>query len=390
MEGYVFLANSTKPTEDKYNSREDVHPSNVSRPCLKKALEMGYKVYLGINRKNPGELRCDLPVEMYDEHTYRSLFAIKDNFIAYKNLSHVMTHGNIAVIHCNTPIGGLIGRICGKRHGVKRIIYTAHGFHFYEGAPLLNQTLFKWAEQIMAHWTDAIITMNSEDFYAAKRFRLRNGGKVYLVHGVGITLSDFDGLQDLRPQKRQSLGLSGTDIALISAGDLVARKNYETAIRAIAGCSDGRVHYYICGKGEEEQRLKRLSKELGVENQVHFLGFRTDVTELMTAADVFLFTTRQEGMPRSMMEAMASGLPCLASRIRGNTDLIEDGVNGFLFEPDDVQSFTAGIRLLIDNAEMRRRMSENNLKKIRDYDISVVETEISQIYDEVLENSQKD
>lgn len=384
MAGYVFFGNTTKPTKEKYESREPVKLGNVNRPCLKVALDMGYDVILGVQRAKPEELSCELPVKLYDAHTYRSITAFKDNKIAYDNLNKVIRENNVEVIHCNTPVGGMVGRFCGKKNKVKKIIYTAHGFHFYKGAPLFNRTVLKWAEMLMARWTDAIITMNQEDYAAAKKFKLRKGGKVYFVNGVGITLKDFEGLSHLRQQKREEMGVKDEDIVLISMGDLVPRKNYGAAIRAIAKANDPRLQYMICGRGPELENLQNLAKELGVENQIHFLGFRTDVKELLTGADIFLFTTRQEGLPRSMMEAMASGLPCVASAIRGNVDLIENGINGFTCLTDDVDGYAAAIAKIAGDPALRETMRTNNLEKIKNYDITVVEKQIRAIYADVL------
>lgn len=384
MAGYVFFGNTTKPTKDKYESRELIRLNNVNRPGIKAAIDMGYDVILGVQRAKPEELECELPVKLYDAHTYRSITAFKDNKIAYDNLNKVIRENDVEVIHCNTPVGGMVGRLCGKKNKVKKVIYTAHGFHFYKGAPLFNRTVLKWAEMLMAHWTDAILTMNQEDYAAAQKFKLRKGGKVYFVHGVGITLKDFEGLSHLRQQKRDEMGVADDDIVLISMGDLVPRKNYGTAIRAIAKANNPKLHYMICGRGPELENLQALAKGLGIEEQIHFLGFRTDVKELLTGADIFLFTTRQEGMPRSMMEAMASGLPCVASAIRGNVDLIENGVNGFVCPTDDVDGYAAAIAKIASDPDLREKMRRNNLEKIKQYDITVVEQEIREIYKDVL------
>lgn len=384
MAGYVFFGNTTKPTKDKYESREPIKLNNVNRPGINAAIDMGYDVILGVQRARPEELECELPIKLYDAHTYRSITAFKDNKIAYDNLNKVIRENDVEVIHCNTPVGGMVGRLCGKKNKVKKVIYTAHGFHFYKGAPLFNRTVLKWAEQIMAHWTDAIITMNQEDYAAAQKFKLRKGGKVYFIHGVGITLKDFEGLSHLRQQKREEMGVADDDIVLISMGDLVPRKNYGAAIRAIAKANDPRLQYMICGRGPEVENLQALAKELGVENQIHFLGFRTDVKELLTGADMFLFTTRQEGLPRSMMEAMASGLPCVASAIRGNVDLIENGVNGYTCLTDDVDGYAAAIAKIASDPALRETMRSNNLEKIKQYDITVVEQETRAIYADVL------
>lgn len=384
MSGYVFIGNSTKPTKEKLNDRSNVKLDNVAIPCLKNALNMGFYVIVGINRNRPEELKSDeLPVEFYDSHTYRSITNLNDNYIAYKNLCKVIEENDIEVIHCNTPVGGFIGRLVGKKYHIKKVIYTAHGFHFFKGAPLFNRTVLKWAEQIMAHWTDAIITMNQEDYDSAQKFKLKKGGKIYKVHGVGITLSDFQNTGN-RKKKRKELNLNANDIALISAGDLVARKNYTVAIEAIAQLNMENVHYFICGRGPELDNLKDLSISLGVENQIHFLGFRTDIKELLYASDIFLFSTLQEGLPRSMMEAMACGLPCIASNIRGNNDLITQYENGILCNSNNSNEFAQAINTLVHNSKLREKMSRQNLLLIRDYDVSRVEEEIKEIYSEVI------
>lgn len=387
MSGYVFLGNSTKPTEERQKNRERVSLDNVGRPCLKAALNMGYEVYLGINRENPEELECEeLPIHMYDSHTYRSIFAFGDNRIAFNNLRNIVKEKNIEVIHCNTPIGGMIGRLVGRKYHVKKVIYTVHGFHFYKGAPLINKTFFKWAEKIMAHWTDAIITMNQEDYKAARKFQLRRGGKVYKVHGVGITLDDYENVDIDKNKIRCELNLKENDIVCISAGDLVRRKNYEVAIRAIALLKKKNIHYLICGIGSEKEKMENLVKKLNIEKQIHFLGLRTDVKQLLLLSDIFLFTSLQEGLPRSLMEAMACGLPCVVSKIRGNTELIKHGEGGYLCGAIEKEEFAKALKILSDNAELREKMGRVNKKNIKAYDVSVVEKEIEEIYREILGN----
>ena len=306
------------------------------------------------------------------------------NYKAYKQLDSLMNEWDFDCIHCNTPIGGLLGRIIGKKHKVSRVIYQAHGFHFYKGAPFLNWILYYPVEKILAHFTDAIITMNEEDYKNAQKMKLRKNGKVYFVHGVGIDTDMYKSVYVDVQAKRAELCLKEDDIVLISMGDLINRKNYSVAIKAIAKLNSENVHYLICGKGPELDNLKALADELGVSRQIHFLGFRSDIKELAKISDIFLFTTLQEGLPRSMMEAMVSGLPCIASKIRGNVDLIEDGVNGYLCEPTDVEGFAKAIETIVFDEELRNSMKKANLEKIKGYDISVVESEIEKIYREVL------
>ena len=384
MKKYVFISNSEKPSDEQQNSRGKVTISNFSRPSLQVALDLGYEVYLGINRANPEGLPCELNVHLYDSHTYRSIFDLKSNFIAYKNLMSLLQTGNFEVIHCNTPIGGLIGRLCGKKAKVKKVIYTAHGFHFYKGAPFVNRTLFKWVEQIMANWTDVIITMNQEDYRVAQTFRLRNKGRVYYIPGVGIDTGTFRNIEIDKERYKSKLGLTNNDIICIALGDLVKRKNYETSIKAIAKANNPHIHFFICGKGPELNNLQKLTRDLHVEKQIHFLGFRNDIKELLAISDIFFFTTLQEGLPRSMMEAMASGLPCIASEIRGNMDLIENGKGGYLRKPLDVDGFAEAINILMKDKKIRQSMGLDNLETIKKFDVENVKSVMKEIYEKEL------
>lgn len=318
---------------------------------------------------------CNVPIS-------RSPFSLS-NIESFKKLCRIVKDNNVEYIHCNTPVGGLLGRLAGKKCKVKKIIYQAHGFHFYKGAPKKNWIVFYTIEKLLARYTDAIITMNNEDYETANQFRLKNNGKVYNVHGVGIDLLEYNGIQQFREEKRRELGFCDDDILLISMGDLIVRKNYRVAIEAIAKCKDTKLHYLICGQGEELDNLKLLAKQLNIESQVHFLGFRSDIKELLSATDIFLFATLQEGMPRSMMEAMAAGLPCIASRIRGNVDLLDDNKGGFLCDPTDVNQFVSAIKKCDVNT--RHKFGEYNLNAIKQYDIHVVEEEIRRIYEEVFQ-----
>ena len=288
------------------------------------------------------------------------------------------------IIHCNTPIGGVLGRLVGKKCGVKKIIYQAHGFHFYKGAPLLNWFLYYPIERWLARYTDAIITINQEDYaFAQKKMRLRNNGKIYYVPGVGIDTTQYQLDDSIRNHKRLELGLTDEDMVLISMGDLIARKNYEVSIHAIARANNPQLHYLICGEGPRRKSLKELAAKLGVSEQVHFLGFRPDIKELLMAADIFFFTTLQEGLPRSMMEAMVSGLPCVASKIRGNVDLVVESKGGYLCEPSDVNGFAEAISNLAYAPEKRKQMAEFNLNHIKNFDVSIVTQVLSDIYSEV-------
>lgn len=354
------------------------------------AHDLGKEFICAANRSNETEtdIRLDEEkwgIKLLHMDLARNPYDFRQNYKAYKQLIKIINEYKIEYIHCNTPVGGLLGRLVGKKCKVKKVIYQAHGFHFYKGAPLKNWLIYFPVEKWLAHYTDALITINNEDFELAKKMKLRKNGKVYKVHGVGIDTSQYNMNRNLREEKRFELGLDKNDVALISMGDLIKRKNYDTAIRAVAEANNFNLKYFICGNGPEEENLKALSEKLGVSEQIHFLGFRSDIKDLLMASDVFLFTTKQEGLSRSVMEAMAIGLPCVVSDIRGNTDLIKDGEGGYLCNPNDVQAFSDALDRLSANELLRTNMALKNLETIKQYDVHIVEDEIRDIYKEVLE-----
>lgn len=384
VKGYLFISNGTKPTPEQAAVIEHKVNTFALAPILA-AREMGYKLYRGFNCYYPEKMKdAEYDITFYDQHCYRSIFAFKDNWIAFKNLrTFLKQHPDIEVIHCNTPIGGIMGRLCGKLCGINKVIYTAHGFHFFKGAPIFNRTILKAIELFMAHFTDVVITMNNEDYEAAKKFHLRNDGKVFKVHGVGVYTDQYNIVVDKKNIRRE-LGLPEDAIVCIAMGDIVPRKNYVVAIEAIALVKNPNLHYLICGRGTQIDELKQYSRELGVEGQIHFLGYRTDIKELSLASDFFLFASLQEGLPRSTMEAMCAGLPCVVSDIRGNNDVVDDGKGGYLVSPRDAASFAKAINLLISSKDVATAMSKYNKEKIKEYDIEVVKKEILDIYRQVL------
>lgn len=357
---------------------------SFSIAAVNAAKECGLEFHTAINYSSVDSEVMRRDQEKYGVHLHHIDFHRNPfspyNYKAYRQVVDLIKNEQIDSIHCNTPIGGLIGRLAGMKRKLKPIIYQAHGFHFYSGAPILNWILYYPVERILAHFTDAIITINQEDYMRAQKFHLRNNGKVYYVPGVGIDTALYRPKEETRNNKRSELGFSDHDIIVISAGDLIERKNYRTAIQCIAKTSDKKIHYLICGQGPKLEELESLTKDLGVQERVHFLGFRSDMKEIMQASDIFLFTTLQEGLPRSMMEAMASGLPCVASRVRGNTDLLVDGKNGFLVDVRDDSGFAEKIESLAANASLRRSMGLANIQRMNEFDFSAAKTRIFEIY----------
>lgn len=299
---------------------------------------------------------------------------------AYHQLKTLIDQENYALIHCHTPVGGMLGRLAARdaRKRGTRVCYTAHGFHFYIGAPLKYWFLYYTAERFLARYTDLLITINQEDYERARKFAAK---KVTLVRGVGIDLTRFEESGD-RQAIRAEIGVPPDAPMIITVGEHTERKNHAVCVRALAEVSEAMLVF--CGVGRQLEMLKKLAKELGVEERIRFLGFRRDIPELLQAADIFIFPSRHEGLPVSLMEAMAAGLPCVVSGVRGNTDLIQDHEGGFVCAPDDTHGFATGLQALLENERLRKQFGERNRKEVQQYSLPSVRASTAVLYREQL------
>jgi len=360
--------------------------NSFSYTSMVAARALGYEFHIAgnWNYKSLDELKED--EKKYGIHIHQIDFARNplspDNYKAYKQLYNLISELDFDGIHCNTPIGGVLGRLCGKKCGVKKVVYQAHGFHFYKGAPLINWLIYYPIERLLALFTDAIITINHEDYILAKKFKLRKSGKVYYIPGVGIDTKEFTQVNVNVSQKRAELGMTDSNVMMISAGELNQNKNNSAIIKAMAKANNPKVHYFLCGKGELENELRELAKNYGISDNVHFLGYRKEIKELLKSSDIFVLPSFREGLSRSLMEAMASGLPCIVSDIRGNSDLIKTGINGYLCNASDIDAFSEAINTLASDASLRKKISTQNLEDIKDYDVELVAKKMTEIYSE--------
>ena len=301
------------------------------------------------------------------------------NLRALKCLKQTIVQERIEAVHCSTPIGGMLARLAAKQTEVKKVIYAAHGFLFFRGAPLINRTVYKWQEQWMARWTDTLITITEEDRQAAQKFRLRSGNAPYFVHGAGVEVGKTVTVD--KTQKRQQLGIPEDAFVIVSAGFLNPNKNNRIILEAVRKMRNTNVHYVICGDGELRKKLEAMAVRLGIENQVHLLGYRTDVAEIMAASDVFVMPSFREGVPRALLEAMDLGLPCVGSDTRGIRDFVD---SEFLCKPDDAFAFASAIQTLQNNAGLREETGKRNQTKVLPYATENVRNELMAIYREVL------
>ena len=320
----------------------------------------------------------EMGVRVFHVPVPRKIFAIRDIVTAFRMTRDIIAQGEYSLTHCHSPIGGVLCRLANRFsgcYGKARMIYTAHGFHFFKGAPLLNWLIFYPLEWFCSRYTDVLITINLEDFALAQK-KMKAKQVVY-VPGIGVDVTKFRNAAAMSMEVRESLGLTEGEMLLLSVGELSVRKNHEVVLRALAQLELDAYQYLICGLGPLENRLHELVRELKMEDRVQFLGYRNDIPQIMNAADVYLFPSLQEGLPVALMESMAAGKPVACSRIRGNTDLIEEG-GGVLFDPVSVDECADAIRSLLDSDY--EQMGHFNAEKIQGFSRETVEKRMSEIY----------
>ena len=362
-----------------------LHLNLFHLPYLRWFHEQGWQVDVAANNDFENPEDCVIPC---CDHHYvmpfeRSPFK-KGNLLAYRQLKELLDREHYDIIHCHTPMGGVVTRLAAAsaRNKGTKVLYTAHGFHFYDGAPLVNWVMYYPVERILSRRTDLLLTMNGEDHHRAKSFHAK---RTAMVNGVGIDLSRFtEASPEQKADIRRELGLDEGDTFAFTVGNVIPRKNQEVLIRTVKELDDPRFHLFIAGDGPLEGELKALARDLGVEDRVHMLGFRRDVYRLSSAADIFLFSSRQEGLSVSVMEAMACGLPIVASAIRGNTDLIDPGKGGYLVAPDDASGFAEAIRRILRQPDTRLDMKYYNLEKIRKYSMEAVMAQMAELYQSLM------
>ncbi len=325
----------------------------------------------------------EMNVRCFQVDFSRNVLNVSENIKAYKQTKKIIDENNYALIHSHSPIGGFLSRIAARNARKKgtKMIYTAHGFHFFKGAPLMNWLIFYPIERISSRWTDVMVTITHEDYQLAQKKMYAK--EVIYVPGVGIDTTAFapkEGDAVTNALKREELGISLEVVVMLSVGELNKNKNHEIVLRAMAQLGRKDLHYVIAGRGVLKEHLEKLSKELEVSNQLHLLGFRTDVKELFKMADFFAHPSFREGLSVAVMEAMANGLPVICTEIRGNTDLIEEGKGGYLFKPAEQDTAYNALKSMMENAD-RKTMGAFNLKRAERLDVKAVLEVMRGIYD---------
>lgn len=356
------------------------HICQFHLPLMKMLTENGYTV--DVAAKNNLDVKPGLEMKyaagVFDVPFSRSPFSA-DNLKAYKKLKKIINENDYDIIHCNTPMGSVVTRLAAakKRRSGTKVLYTAHGFHFYKGAPFINYLFYYPVEWILSFVTDVLICINSEDYRLAKKHF--HSKTVKYVHGVGFDKTRF-GNAVSKEESRKKLGISAGETVLLAVGDLCRRKNHEVIIKALSLLKNSDVRLYIAGWDMMGGALELLAKELDVGDKVTFLGYTRQLSDYFSASDIYVFPSLQEGLPVALIEAMSRGLPVVATDIRGTNDLISDGAGGYLLKTTDYHGFAEKIRLLMSDEKLRLKFGAENRKESEKYEVEPVLKEMAEIY----------
>lgn len=322
--------------------------------------------YKNESEKIDDEKKYDIKIHQVD---FKRFPAHPLNIKAYRQLDKIIKNNDFDIIHCNTPTGGILGRICAKKNKMNNIIYEAHGFHFYKGASIFNWMVYFPIEWIFSFFTDTLITINQEDYnLAKKRLKMK---KIVYIPGIGIEVERI---------KNCYLSLESCEnknFTIVSVGELNKNKNHKVVIEALSNIKFP-YEYLICGEGVLESELKELACKKNV--NLKLLGYRSDVIDILAHADLFVLPSKREGLSMALMEAMALNTPIICSNIRGNIDLIDDQNGGFLFKYNDSKCLEKSIIKMYENDTLREDFKLYNREKIKAFDINEVIKQTQEIY----------
>lgn len=358
------------------------HICQFHRPFVAMLHEHGCEVHVAA-RNNLAEkngLKLDFVERVFDVPFQRSPFSPK-NLGAYKQLKKIIDEGNYDVVHCNTPVGGVVGRLAARKarkRGTK-VFYTAHGFHFYQGAPKKNWLIWYPVEKFMCRHTDKLITINEEDYQLA---RSKFPVETCHIHGVGVSVSRYHPHSAEEEEVlRKEESLSAQDFVVLCTGELNANKDQRTLIDAAVLCRDRipELKVLLAGNGPLESTLREQISGNHAEGYIRLLGYRTDLERVVPAADVIVSCSHREGLGLNLIEGMLCGKTVIAVENRGHRELVEDGVTGYLIPAGDSRAL-AEVLVKLYKSGARQRLGQAGYEKARLYTDQNVKRELKELY----------
>ena len=322
---------------------------------------------------------CD---RVWDIEWSRNVLDPRNILSGVKRVKEVVAEGDYDLVHVHTPIAAFVTRLALKDLTKPKVVYTAHGFHFYRGGSALKNAIFFNLEKLAGNWTDYLVTINQEDEAAAKKHSFLPTDRIYYTRGIGVDTNRYASSQvsqeDVK-QVRQELNLADSDTLMLCIAEFTPRKRHQDLLNALAKLNNPQVHIALAGEGPLKDEMKQLAEKLNIDRQLHFLGYRQDIPVLIQAASAVLLVSQQEGLPRSIMEAMCLNTPVIGSNIRGTQDLLEDGC-GLLAELGDTSGLAEAMAQIVNDPESAQEIAQKAKDKMVDYDTKQIIEEYTKIF----------
>lgn len=355
------------------------HINSFHIPYLKFFKEKGYEVHVA--SKGEEEIKyCDkhfnIPFERFPLNP--------KNLRSYKELKKIINDNQYSIIHCHTPVGGVITRLAARKARKQyntKVIYTAHGFHFYKGAPLLNWIIYYPIEKICSKWTDCLITITNEDFELAKR-KFKKCKQIEHVCGVGLNTDRFDieiTEEDLE-ELRKEIGIEKDNIVLTYVAELNKNKNQMLLIKTMEQLikESDKYRLILVGDGNKKQEYEQYIIEHNLQEYIKILGRREDVPQILKLTNIYVASSLREGLPVNIMEAMYMGLPVIATDNRGHRELVENEINGFIVK--NQKELKESIEEILRAKQKYKVLSQENRKRSKEYVLDKIQQQMKQIY----------
>ncbi len=359
------------------------HICQFHLPYLEMLQNMGYEIHVAArdNLAEKNGLALSFTDKYFDIPFQRSP-KDKRNIKAYKELKKIIDSNKYDSIVCNTPMGGILTRIAAKkaRKNGTRIIYIAHGFHFYKGAPKKYWLTFYPIEKFFARLCDMVITINEEDYICAKKHFKTD---VRHIHGIGVNPERYHPVDDnTKHELRTKLNITPDNFAILCTGELNKNKNQEQLINAAAilKFKIPNLKILLAGNGPNEANLRQQITDLDLNDNIELLGYRTDLEKIVPAVDLVVSCSKREGLPLNIIEAMLCAKPIVATFNRGHNELINDGFNGNLVSPDDISKMAECIYEIYSDEHKSFLFAENSKIIAQKYIVDCVKKEINEIF----------
>ncbi|MED1863908.1 glycosyltransferase family 4 protein [Fictibacillus nanhaiensis] len=358
----------------------DFHFTGFHIPVLQWFKHQGWEVHVAAS----GSITIPYVDYKYTIPIQRSPFHHK-NLAAYQELKKILEHNQYDIIHCHTPMGGVITRLAarGTRKKGTKVLYTAHGFHFCKGAPLANWLIYYPIERLLAHQTDCLITINSEDYQLARHHKF-SAKTITRLDGVGVDTEIFKPVpREEKAFLRFKSGYKQDDFLMFYAAEFNKNKNQRLLLEILAKVTtkSSNAKLLLAGDGPLLQQCRHYANQLGITEHVHFLGHRKDVHEILPMCDLILASSLREGLPVNIMEGMACELPVVATKNRGHQELVQEQHTGCLIENTNIQQAALQIENLINAPEKRRQFGQQARQLILSkYSLTKIMQETSLLY----------